>query len=575
VRDEPAERDEELARRLDAMLDAYRRGDSPDWSSIMREAPELVDELRSLWDAALVTEAVAVDCGPAPIDVDHGAESPVAPQPPPIHDERNQQAQQPAWQDYRIDEEIGRGGMGVVYRAWQFSLRREVAIKRILRGELASAVDVARFRAEAESAAKLHHPNIISIYEVGTHAGLPYFTMPYVRGMTLAERIAKGPMPSREAAQLLLPVCRAIAHAHRHGILHRDLKPSNILIDMDGVPLVTDFGLAKWLGTLDRYESDDAERSATDAALTFSGAILGTPGYLSPEQAAGRRAELGPRSDVYGLGAILYAMLTGRPPFQAASPLETVLMVREQDPVPPSLLNPRTDRELEMIVLKCLQKPPELRYGDADELADDLERFLASEPVAARSSHFGQIISRTFRETHHASVLKNWGLLWMWHSLVLILLCVTTNIMLLRGVTERLPYLLMWGGGMSLWAAVFWRLRRRSGPVSFVERQIAHLWAGSMIADMFLFAIEWQLDLPVLTLSPVLALIGGSVFLSKAVLLSGTFYVPAAILFVTSVAMSYLSHGPLPDLSISLFGVVLAGAFFFPGLKYYRQARRE
>ena len=557
--------DEQLAELLDRLLQQHRSGDPVEWSEIRERHPELADELRDVWEAALISERLAswdrkthgsnswldIDRSPAdPLDVvdvvDFG--------------------------DYRIDEEIGRGGMGVVYRAWQFSLRRSVALKRILRGDMASPIDIARFRSEAESAARLRHPHIVSIYEVGTHDGLPYFSMQYVPGTTLAERISRGPLPSREAAELLVPICHAIAHAHRQGVLHRDLKPSNILIDNEGTPIVTDFGLAKWLET---EEADRSESASADAGpLTFSGAILGTPSYLSPEQAAGRRNELGIVTDVYGLGAVLYAMLTGRPPFQAATPMETLSMVLEQDPAPPRLLQPNVDRDLEMITLKCLQKPADLRYASADELADDLERYLANEPIRAQVSHIGQIISRAFRETHHASVLRNWGLLWMWHSVMLMLLCVVTNVLLLQGVSTRWPYVALWGGGMGVWAAVFWELRRRAGPITFVERQIAHLWAGSMIADMFLFAVEWQLGLHVLELSPVLALVGGIVFLVKAVLLNGIFYVQAAALFATSVLMAYIAHSGLPDVSITLLGIVLAGSFFFPGLKYYREIQR-
>ncbi len=549
-------RDAELANWLNQLIEQHRSGSAVDWQRVARSAPEYVDELKELWATAVVADEVARS-GSLSLDGDSGPAAPLADTPP------------ASLQDYTIEVELGRGGMGVVYKAWQSSLNRVVAIKRILSGELASKADVARFRAEAESAAQLNHPHIVSIYEVGlAEDQTPYFSMQYVEGTTLAERIASGPLPAREAAELLLPVCRAIAHAHKSGILHRDLKPSNILINEEGTPFVTDFGLAKWI---DRAATDET-RSLGRSGLTRTGAILGTPGYLAPEQASGRRGELGAATDVYGLGAILYAMLTGRPPFQAASALETVTMVIEQDPVPPRVLNPQVDRDLEMIALKCLQKPADLRYGDADALADDLERYLANEPIAARSSKFSQIVTRAFRETHHASVLKNWGLLWMWHSLVLLLLCVTTNVLLLREVTSRLPYLGLWVVGAGLWAGVFWELRRRAGPVTFVERVLAHLWAGSMIADTFLFAIEWQLDLKVLTLSPILALIGGMIFLVKASLLNGIFYVPAVALFLTAVPMAYVSQSSLPDFSITLLGVVLGASFFFPGLKYHREA---
>ena len=354
----------------------------------------------------------------------------------------------------------------------------------------------------------------------------------------------------------MAPICRAIHYAHERGVLHRDLKPSNILIDEEGRPHVSDFGLAK------RVEADEH--------LTLSGAVLGTPSYMAPEQAAGKRGNLGPTSDVYSLGTILYQMLTGHPPFQAATPVETVLLVLEQEPLPPRLLNPRADRELEMIALKCLQKPPELRYASAKALAADLDAYLADEPTAARSGMFSQVLARAFRETHHATVLENWGLLWMWHSLALLITCLLTNLLQWRGITSPLPYLALWTAGLGTWALIFWTLRRRSGPVTFVERQIAHVWASSMISIALLFVVEIILEMPVLTLSPVLALTSGMIFLVKAGTLTGQFYFQAAALFATAIGMAVLERLQIP-LAITLFGVVSAGCFFLPGLKYYRQ----
>jgi serine/threonine protein kinase len=293
--------------------------------------------------------------------------------------------------------------MGVVYGARQVTLGRDVALKMILSGQLASDTDRQRFRIEAEAAAKLDHPNIVPVYEVGEQKGQPYFSMKYVKGRTLAQLLSDGPMPPRESARILAAVARAIHFAHQRGVLHRDLKPSNILLDAEGNPHVTDFGLAK---------------QASDVVdLTRRGAMIGTPSYMAPEQAAGARGDVGPASDIYSLGSILYHMLTGRPPFQSASPLDTVLMLLEQDVVPPRVLNPKADRDLEMIALQCLQKPTDLRYPSAAALADDLDSYLNDEPISARSGHFLQVLTRVFRETHHATVLENWGLLWI-HRLV-------------------------------------------------------------------------------------------------------------------------------------------------------------
>jgi len=358
-------------------------------------------------------------------------------------------------------------------------------------------------------------------------------------------------------ARLLAAVSRAIHYAHEHGVLHRDIKPSNILLDDHDQPHVTDFGLAKQV--------------SEGVSLTQTGAILGTPAYMSPEQAAGARGRVGPASDVYSLGVILYHMLTGRPPFQAASPVDTVLLVLEQEPVPPRVLNPKADRDLEMICLRCLQKPPDLRYASAKALADDLEAYLKDETISARSGRFAQVLASWMRETHHAVVLEYWGLLWMWHSLALLLACLATNGLYWLGVTEnRFYYTALWTVGLGAWALVFWTLRRRMGPVMFVERQIAHTWAASMIAIALLFPVEAILERPVLSLSPVLGLITGMVFLVKAGILSGWFYIQAAALFLTAILMALF-----PPYAHLIFGIVSAACFFFPGLKYYRQRQRS
>jgi hypothetical protein len=549
-----------LIRYLDEFSAQSRTGKTPDFEAVRKNHPELVDELRQLWATAMVAEDLATLSAvlDAPGEL---ADVPLPLEPPASGRKRVG--------DYEILEEIGRGGMGVVYRARQISLGRIVALKMVLRGALASATDRTRFRAEAESAARLHHPHITPVYEVGDEDGQPYFSMQFVEGTTLARRIADGPLPAGEAARTLLPICRAIAEAHRGGLLHRDLKPSNILIDRTGRPYVSDFGLAKRVTAAGETIDEPAA-----SLLTHSGAIVGTPGYMAPEQAAGNRGEVSRATDVYGLGALLYAMLTGRAPFQSASPVDTVLQVLEQDPLPPRVLNPQADVDLEMIALKCLQKPADLRYQSADDLADDLEAFLASEPISARSSRFAQVLTRAFRETHHAGVLENWGVLWMWHSLVLIVLCVVTNYIQWQGITSRLPYVGLWTIGLGIWAVIFWNLRRRSGPITFVERQVAHIWAGSVICSTLLFGIEALLRLPVLTLSPVLGLVSGMVFLVKAGILSGAFYVQAAALFATACVMALWPATGLPNISISIFGIVSAACFFVPGLKYYRQRRR-
>jgi len=475
--------------------------------------------------------------------------------------------------DYELQEEIGRGGMGVVYRARQAGLQRTVALKMIPNAAFATPQELARLRAEAMAAARLSHPNIVPVYEVGEHNGQPWFSMQYIEGTTLSQRLMSGPMNPREAASLLLPIVDAIEAAHQAGVLHRDLKPGNIIIARDGTPFVMDFGLAKRLD-VDR-NSLTAGIGSEFSHLTQSGAILGTPAWMSPEQAAGQTDSINVASDIYSLGAVLFAMLTGRPPFQAASPLDTVLMVIEQDPPNIRMLNRAVDSDLEMVVMKCLQKPQDLRYATAADLAADLRAWLSNEPVSARSSTFAQVMTRLFRESHHAAILQNWGLLWMWHSLVVLILCLITNGMQLSGVISRWPYVGLWVIGLGLWASIFWNLRHRAGPITAVERQIAHVWGGSMIASSMLFAVESIMNRPVLEFSPVLGAIAGMVFLVKAGILSGQFYIQAVAMFLTSLIMAAIESSDLPDFSVSLFGVVSALTFFQPGLKYYRQQKRS
>jgi eukaryotic-like serine/threonine-protein kinase len=290
--------------------------------------------------------------------------------------------------DYELLEEIARGGMGVVYKARQISLNRQVALKMILAGHLASSETLKRFHAEAEAAANLQHPNIVAIHEVGEHEGLPYFSMDYIAGSNLNAMVREQPLPPEQTAKYLLAIAEAICYAHQCGILHRDLKPSNIIVDRYDQPQITDFGLAKWI--------------ADDSALTGTGEVLGTPSYMPPEQAAAKHLLIGPASDVYSLGAILYALLTGRPPFRAATSADTLRQVQDTEPVAPRLLNPKLPQDLETICLKCLEKEPHHRYGTAALLAEDLRRFLAHKPILARP--IGRL-ARTWRWCRRQPVL--------------------------------------------------------------------------------------------------------------------------------------------------------------------------
>ena len=290
----------------------------------------------------------------------------------PVSRPRSNGTRRPEIPGYEISGELGRGAMGVVYRAREIRLNREVALKMILAGDHAGPDTLARFMAEAGTIARLKHPNIVQIYAIGDWEGRPYVELEYVEGGSLGSRLDGTPWPPRSAARLLESLARAAAEAHRLGIVHRDLKPANILMTDAGEPKISDFGLAKTL--------------EEDSGLTRTESILGSPNYMAPEQADGRAREVGPSADIYALGACLYELLTGRPPFVALTILATLDLVKNSDPVPPRRLQPLLDRDLETICLKCLEKEPQKRYETGDALADDLAAYLAHEPIKARRS---------------------------------------------------------------------------------------------------------------------------------------------------------------------------------------------
>jgi serine/threonine-protein kinase len=340
---------------LDAILES---GSSPE--EVCGDCPELLPEVRERWRrmCALEAELDALFPTPSP-DLAAGATVP-----------GRAPATLPQIVGYEVETLLGRGGMGAVYKARHLRLKRSVALKTLIAGAYAGRPERARFQREAEAVASLRHTNIVSVYDVGDHEGLPYYTMEFVEGGSLAQALEGTPQPSRQAAALVATLAEAMQVAHQAGIVHRDLKPANILLTADRTPKVADFGLARHF---------DAEPT-----LTVTGALVGTPSYMAPEQAIGKAGTIGPAADIYALGAILYEMLTGRPPFRAETASETERQVIAHDPVPPSRLNAKVPRDLETICLKCLHKVPERRYATAVALADDLKRFQRDEPIAAR-----------------------------------------------------------------------------------------------------------------------------------------------------------------------------------------------
>jgi serine/threonine-protein kinase len=361
---------------LEEMLDSGRSAEE-----VCRDRPELLAEVRRRWQTFRLVDGSLAALFPDP-------------QLPPATDMTTavpRPVDLPQVPGYRVEDLLGHGGMGVVYKAWHLQLNRPVALKMLLAGPLARPDELERFLCEAQAVAGLCHANIVQIYDVGDVGGRPYFTMELVEGRSLADQIQELPQAARQAAALVATLADAIHVAHQRGIVHRDLKPGNILLTKEGTPKVSDFGLAR------RLEGNDR--------LTLSGVPVGTPSYMAPEQARGKRQAIGPATDVYALGAILYELLTGRPPFRAESAAATLQQVLADEPVPPARLNPQVPRDLATICLKCLAKEPPRRYPSADALAEDLRRFLRGEPIAARPAGRLERLARWARRSPAAAAL--------------------------------------------------------------------------------------------------------------------------------------------------------------------------
>ena len=343
--------------------------------------PELLPEVRRRWRKICAVEAEIDALFPVAVHGPNFENSPSSPV----------GADLPRIPGYDAEALLGRGGMGVVYKARHRSLNRPVALKMLIAGAYAGPSERARFQREAEAVASLRHANIVAVYDLGDHEGCPYFTMELLEGGSLAQALSGTPQPARQAAALLITLAEAVHVAHQAGIVHRDLKPANILLTAEGTPKVADFGLAR------HFEGE--------AALTLSGTRMGTPSYMAPEQVVGKAGMIGPAADIYALGAVLYEMLTGRPPFRGETAAETERQLIHEEPVSPSRLNTKVPRNLETICLKCLSKEPQRRYASAAALADDLRRFRDGRPITARPVARPERLLRWLRRNPTATAL--------------------------------------------------------------------------------------------------------------------------------------------------------------------------
>ena len=459
---------------------------------------------------------------------------------------------------YELLEEIDRGGMGVVFKARHATLRHTVAIKMLLAGAFASEEAERRFRREAAALARLKHPEIVSVYDVGVveHPGplqgQTWFAMELIEGIDLASRIESELFDCTSAAQLSIRVVDAVQYAHSEEVEHRDLKPANILLDAKNHPHIIDFGLS-------RYSSDDETRLTTD------GQVFGTPGYMSPEQAQGKKDNISYATDIYSLGAVMYCMLTGRPPFRASSTVATLQQVIHDAPAPPRLLNRAVHPDLESIILKCLDKDPAKRYTTAEGLKKDLGHFLRGETVEAASLNLVGYLSRVLANSRNSEFLEGWSrALYMVSAVVLIF-----HLILQFAPLSATQRTLINAGKYTLLLGVIWRARHGIlTPQNPVERTIWSLWIGYILAYATAVAAarfdnqtEKTLYVTMSIVSSVILLVLGGHLWGGCYLIGGLFAILA--LMITA----------LPDYSFILFGGLWSMAFFLLGRRYQKQSR--
>ncbi|MEM6471465.1 MAG: protein kinase [Planctomycetota bacterium] len=457
---------------------------------------------------------------------------------------------------YRIEEEIARGGMGVVYRATQQGLDRSVAVKVISSGVLASDEERRRFRIEAESAAKLDHPAIISIFETGSWRGHEYYSMAYVDGTTLQHLVDHQPVAESDAASLVSQIARAVAYAHKHGIIHRDLKPENVLIASDGRPLIVDFGLAKW------------NRGGT--MLTRTGQVLGTPNYMSPEQATGRDGA-GVLSDVYSLGAILYALLTGVPPHQGDTAAEVLRSVLQDEPFPPRGYRSDVSRDLELICLKAMRYESDTRYQTAEELADDLDRFLSGDNIRAATSGLIERVAREIVRDQHQPHFQSWHGTLVWLGVIIFVAHVAIFVLLQMGLPPIPAYWIPRLTMFTLILLVIYRARDGSlSPRSIAERPVWSIWIGylSSLAVMNVLLFIGRIEQA--ALFPLAAALSGFAFVAMAGhIWGGSAIAGLAFFALAPVTAIYRDVAPL------LFGTMYLIAVFAISQHYRRATNRS
>ncbi len=448
--------------------------------------------------------------------------------------------------EYEIECEIARGGMGVVYRAKQAKLGRPVALKLISSGVLASEEERKRFRTEAEAAARLHHPGIIAIHDIGSWGGYEYFTMTLVNGTTLQEVVNSRSLDDRGSAKLVSEVSRAVAYAHRASIVHRDLKPENILLDENGRPLVADFGLAKW--------------HRDGAMITRTGAILGTPHYMSPEQASGR-TDVGFPADIYSLGSILYALLTGCPPHQGDSAAEILRSVLHDEPISPRTFRRDISADLETICMTAMAYEPIARYGSADLLADDLDRYLAGEEIAASTSGILDRMAREIRRDQHLDYFQSWGNTLIRIGVIIFVTHCLIHVLLQQDFPPLTSYWLPRIAMLGLIFAEFYRSRRgQIMPRTTAERPVWSIWIGYIASLATMNAVLPMVASEERLLFPVASILSGFGFIAMSGhVWGGSAILGGCFLAAAMIAVIWLPYAALIFGSVWLVSLLVLG----------------